>query len=78
MSIDRSLRTQSSLTRHRNVLTRAERIQLLLERDWDKSNGALGLPKIAHREAKAGRKKGDTETEKAAGATTETPAEESK
>jgi small basic protein (TIGR04137 family) len=64
MSIDRSLRTQSSLSRHRNVLTRAERVQRLLERDWDKSNGVLGLPKISHRKAKAGKKK--VEVEKAA------------
>ncbi|MFQ5807462.1 MAG: small basic protein [Phycisphaerae bacterium] len=63
MSIDRSLRTQSSLSRHRNVLTRAERIQLLMEdRDWDKSKGALGLPKVAHRKAKAGRKRAETAT----------------
>lgn len=65
MSIDRSLRTQSSLTRHRNVLTRAERIQLLLESDWNESDGALGLPKVAHRKIKAGKKK----AEKAATAT---------
>jgi small basic protein (TIGR04137 family) len=58
MSVDRSLRIHSSLTRHRNVLSRAERIQLLMEdRDWDKSKGALGLPKVPHRKAKAGRKK---------------------
>jgi small basic protein (TIGR04137 family) len=60
MSIDRSLRIQSSLSRHRNVLTRAERVQLLMEeRDWKKSKGALGLPKIPHRKAKAGRKKAE-------------------
>lgn len=67
MSIDRSLRIQSSLTRHRNVLTRAERVLLLMDRrDWDRSKGVLGLPKVAHRKAKAGKKK-----EKAAGASTE-------
>ena len=76
MSIDRSLRTQSSLARHRNVLTRAERIQLLMEREWDQSNGALGLPKIAHRKAKAGKKKDDTE--KAAATAAEPEAEASK
>jgi small basic protein (TIGR04137 family) len=58
MSVDRSLRIQSSLARHRNVLTRAERVRLLMEdRDWDESKGALGLPKVPHRKAKAGRKK---------------------
>ena len=67
MSIDRSLRIQSSLVRHRNVLTRAERLQLLMEkRDWDRSRSALALPKIAHRKVKAGHKK-----EKATTAATE-------
>ncbi len=72
MSIDRSLRIQSSLVRHRNVLTRAERVQLLMEdRDWEESKGALGLPKVPHRKAKAGRKK-------AAKAVTATETEEEK
>jgi small basic protein (TIGR04137 family) len=62
MSIDRSLRSQSSLTRHRNVLSRAERVQLLMESEWDPSAGVLGLPKVAHRKAKAGRKKAETQT----------------
>lgn len=63
MSIDRSLRMHSSLTRHRNVLTRAERIQWLMQRGkWDESQGALGLPKVAHRKAKAGRKKAAKQT----------------
>ncbi len=57
MSIDRSLRIQSSLVRHRNVLTRAERIQILLERGRQPSDGALHLPKVAHRKIKAGKKK---------------------
>jgi small basic protein (TIGR04137 family) len=76
MSIDRSLRTRSSLSRHRNVLTRAERVQMLLERDWDASNGPLGLPKVAHRKAKAGRKK--EAAEKTTGTTAEAPPEEPK
>jgi len=58
MSLDPSLRTKSSLVRHRNVLTRAERIAILMDRgDWDESRGAIGLPKVAHRKAKAGKKK---------------------
>ena len=59
MSIDRSLRMRSTLTRHRNVLTRAERVQILMDREWDPSNGALQLPKIAHRKGKAGKKKAE-------------------
>lgn len=65
MSIDRSLRLRSSLVRHRNVLSRAERITALQELDrWGERDSALGLPKVPHRKAKAGKKK-----EKAAEAT---------
>jgi len=63
MSIDRSLRIASSLERHRNVLTRTERIQTLMESEWDSSKGALGLPKIANRKAKAGKKAGAGEAD---------------
>jgi hypothetical protein len=41
------------------VLTRTQRVQLLMDTDWDPSEGALGLPKVAHRKAKAGRKKAE-------------------
>jgi small basic protein (TIGR04137 family) len=59
MSVDRSLRSTSSLARHRNVLTRAERVALLQDMGrWDDSTRAVGLPKVAHRKAKAGKKKG--------------------
>lgn len=58
MSIDRSLRMKSSLERHRNVLSRAERVMLLKDQDrWRDEQSPLGLPKVAHRKAKAGRKK---------------------
>ena len=70
MSIDRSLRSQSSLSRHRNVLTRTQRVQALMDTDWNPSDGALGLPKVAHRKAKAGRKKGEQQAA--------TPTEEAK
>lgn len=70
MSIDRSLRTKSSLARHRNVLSRAERLALLLDAGkWDHARGALHLPKVAHRKAKTGgKKKAAAEGETAAGA----------
>jgi len=57
MSIDRSLKTAGNLARHRNVLTRAERVAKLkdLER-WDESKSAFGLPKVAHRNLKVGKK----------------------
>jgi small basic protein (TIGR04137 family) len=58
MSVDRSLRSKSSLARHRNVLTRAERVATLQDQGrWDGSTHAIGLPKVAHRKAKAGKKK---------------------
>lgn len=58
MSIDRSLRSKSSLARHRNVLTRAERVTILQNMGrWDDLACAIGLPKVAHRKAKAGKKK---------------------
>ena len=50
MSLDRSLRGASSLVRHRNVLTRAERLDRLAEQDkWDASKPVLGLPKVGNR-----------------------------
>lgn len=58
MSIDRSLRLKSSLERHRNVLTRAERVaQLQMQDKWEGQSSALGLPKVAHRKPKTGGQK---------------------
>lgn len=57
MSIDRSLKIKSALRRHRNVLTRAERIeQLKGEERWSEDDSLLGLPKVAHRKSHTGRK----------------------
>ncbi len=71
MSIDRSLRRKSSLERHRNVLTRAERVALLMERElWRENSSPIGLPKVAHRKPKAGKKKA-AKTEAAEGAPAE-------
>lgn len=81
MSIDRSLRSKSSLERHRNVLTRAERVAALQDQDrWDDSASPLHLPKIAHRKAKAGRKKAKAEAavEAAPGAAPPAEAKEKK
>ena len=58
MSIDRSLRSSSSLVRHRNVLTRAERVErLMAEERFGNEMSPLGLPKVAHHKAKSGKKK---------------------
>lgn len=50
MSLDRSLKAANSLVRHRNVLTRAERIQRLSDEEkWTDAKGVFGLPKVANR-----------------------------
>jgi small basic protein (TIGR04137 family) len=57
MSVDRSLKIKGALSRHRNVLTRAERIeQLKDEEKWSEGDSLLGLAKVAHRKSHAGRK----------------------
>jgi small basic protein (TIGR04137 family) len=57
MSIDRSLRLKDALVRHRNVLTRAERIDKLKDEErWEDDSSVLGLPKVSHRKSHAGKK----------------------
>ena len=57
MTVDRTLKIKGALIRHRNVLTRAERIrQLKDEEQWSQGDPVLGLPKVAHRKSHAGRK----------------------
>jgi small basic protein (TIGR04137 family) len=80
MSIDRSLKIKGALTRHRNVLTRAERIELLKEEErWSEEDSLLGLPKVAHRKSHAGRKSAEIAAKEAtAEATAEAPKSEDK
>jgi small basic protein (TIGR04137 family) len=62
MSIDRSLKTKGALSRHRNVLTRAERVQRLKDEErFSEGDSLLGLPKVAHRKSHAGKKKATDE-----------------
>lgn len=52
MSLDASLKSGSGLNRHRNVLTRAERLQRLLDTGRIASAdeaSVMGMPKVAHR-----------------------------
>jgi len=57
MSVDRSLKIKGILSRHRNVLTRAERVEQLKDEErWTKDDSVLALPKVAHRKSHAGRK----------------------
>lgn len=56
MSMDTSLKSKSTLSRHRNVLSRAERIAVLKEVGLWTEGKATGLPKVAHRKAAVGKK----------------------
>lgn len=57
MSVDRSLKLKDALVRHRNVLTRAERIDVLKDEErWNEGDPVTGLPKVAHRKSAAGKK----------------------
>ena len=57
MSIDRSLKIKGALSRHRNVLSRAERIEKLAEeQQWSDQDSVFGLPKVAHRKSASGKK----------------------
>ena len=52
MSLDRSLKSANALIRHRNVLTRDERLDKLKEEEkWRDGMSVFGLPKVAHRKA---------------------------
>ena len=69
MSIDRSLKITGALKRHRNVLTRAERLESLKDEEkWSEGDSLLGLPKVAHRKSHAGRKEATPGTEEEAAA----------
>jgi len=66
MSRDKSLKSKGSLERHRNVLTRAERVERLQEVGrWSDEASVVGMPKVAHRKASVGKK---TKVKKAEGA----------
>ena len=57
MSLDKSLKSANTLARHRNVLTRAERIKVLKETDrWEDESSPIGLPKVEHRKVAVGKK----------------------
>ena len=83
MSLDKSLKPKGTLRRHRNVLTRAERIEHLKELGhWTDETRPFGLPKVAHRKLSVGKKekakKAETGPEGEAEAGAEKPASEEK
>jgi len=58
MSLHKSLVSKSALTRHRNVLTRAERMAKLADEEkWKEGDSVFGLPKVRVRRVKAGKAK---------------------
>ena len=58
MSLDKSLRSKSRLSRSRNVLKREERILQLKAQDrWDDGQSPLGLPKVRVIKTVVGKKK---------------------
>ena len=68
MSLDRSLKSKSTLERHRNVLTRSERIARLQDMNqWSDDMKAIGLPKVAHRKVAVGKKDKTDKKEEAEG-----------
>ena len=64
MSVDRSLKIGNALKRHRNVLSRAERLEKLTEDGrWDDAQDVTGLPKVGHRKVGVAKKKKKKEDE---------------
>jgi len=58
MSLDNSLRMNNQMARHRNVLTRAERVERLRrEGQFDMNKDSpLHLPKVGNRKLKSAKK----------------------
>jgi small basic protein (TIGR04137 family) len=70
MSIDRTLKLKNALTRHRNVLSRDERISKLKEEErWADGDSVFGLVKVAHRKTHAAKKEKAEVVEGAEGTT---------
>ena len=58
MSLDSSLKSGAGLARHRNVLTRTERLAKMLDSgkmDEDRAH-ILGMAKVSHRKLSVGKK----------------------
>jgi len=67
MSIHGSLASAGKLKRHRNVLTRAERLELLRkDKRWEDGQSIFGLPKVRNIMAKAKKKEKEAAAEGAA------------
>ena len=80
MTVDKSLRVQKGIVRARNVLTRAERIERLVQQDrWTEEDGPCGLPKVrVYRVVVKKKKKAKGEEAGADAAATKAPAAKKK
>ena len=57
MSLDKTLKSTNTLARHRNVLSRAERIVHLMDvGKWEDGSSPFNLPKVGHRKPAIGKK----------------------
>jgi len=75
VSLDRSLKGANSLVRHRNVLTRPERLVKLAEDEkWDETKSVFGLPKVEHRKQEVSKGDAKEATGDAAAGTPGAPA----
>src|SRR5262252_2241081 len=75
MSIHKSLVTAGNLRRHRNVLTRAERLELLKKEErWKEGQSIFNLPKVRNIMMKAKKKKEEAAAEGAAAPAAGAPA----
>ena len=75
MSLDKSLRSKDALTRRRNVLSRAERVQALEEEGaWKEGASIFGLPKVKVAQVRRSSKKKKAKEEAAEAAAAPEPA----
>lgn len=66
MTIDKSLKIRAGISRSRNVLKRAERLDKLKENDrWSEGDSVLGLPKVGVVKVSLKKKKKKKEGEEA-------------
>ncbi|MBM4038741.1 MAG: small basic protein [Planctomycetes bacterium] len=69
MSLHKSLVSKAALKRHRNVLSRAERVKRMMDDEtWQEGRSVFALPKVKLRRVKAGGKHKKAEKAAAPGA----------
>jgi small basic protein (TIGR04137 family) len=68
MTLDKSLKIRMASMRNRNVLTRPERIQKLIDAErWSEGDNVLGLPKVRVQKVSLKKKKKAKQEEDTAG-----------